>query len=314
MNSNNNKLITVGITSHERLSTLKQAVNSVINQTYYNLEIFICDDSSSDVRIQDFLESLALTDKRVKFFKRDKKHGVTENLNLMVRSASGEYFLWLCDDDWIDHDYIETCLEFVEKNNDYSLVTGISKFYIENKFLYLADEISVEEENPKERFLSFHNQSLGSANSPNFGLIKVEHLLKTPLKNILGHDNVLVGNLSIYGKIKTLHSVSVHRRLGGMSETLSKMSKVCDYSLLEKYLSFFALYLNITSDILTYKSEHKNFSFSERLELVILFTYNLIKNLNTNISRYLNLRSSSVQDSNDIDVISVKQVEFVHVE
>lgn len=286
----NNLLITVGITSYERLNTLKQTIHSVVNQSYKNLEIFICDDCSLDNQIDIFINSLALYDKRIKFFKRSSKQGVTENVNLMVKNASGKYFLWLCDDDWIDLNYIEKCLSYIEENNGYSLVTGASKFYLGNKFLYEAEKICVSENSSKKRFLSFHNQSLGTANSPNFGLIRIEHLLKTPLKNILGHDNVLVGNLAIYGKIRSLDDIYVHRRLGGMSETLSKMSRVCDYSFSEKYFSFFALYMNIILDILFFSSDYKKINFFDRVDLLIKFTYGLIVNFNKTIAKYLKCR------------------------
>jgi glycosyltransferase involved in cell wall biosynthesis len=291
-NSNNNSpLITVGITTFERPTTLKQTIQSVLNQTYKNLEIFVCDDHSIKNDTSLIVNSFQDLDKRIIFFKRDHNYGVTENVNLMVKNASGKYFLWLCDDDWIDPSYIESCLDFMHSNKEYSLVTGGSKFYLENELLYEAEKISIEDDSAQERFIAFHNQFLGTANSPNFGLINKEHLLHTPLRNILGHDNVLVGNISIFGKIKTLNNVYVHRRLGGMSETLSKMSKVCNYSFLEKYFSFLALYINIIFDMMSFSSKYKNLTTVDKISLSLRFNYELISNFNTYISRYLKYRN-----------------------
>lgn len=284
-------LVTVGITSFERPHTLKQTLQSVLNQTYKNIEVLVIDDCSLKNDIKSLMDKFTQIDERIKFFHRDNNCGVTENVNLMVKNAAGEYFLWLCDDDWIDANYIETCLAFIENNPAYSLVTGVSKFYVENKFLYEAKEINVEENSPKERFLSFHKQSLGTANSPNFGIVRTSLLRDVPLKNILGHDNVLLGNLSIAGKIKSLDSTYVHRRLGGMSETLSKMSRVCDYSFLEKHLSFLGLYLNITSDVVLFNSKSKQITFLDRILLMSGFTLDLIRDFKKTLSRYFALRS-----------------------
>lgn len=274
----NSPLITVGITSFERPFTLKQTLQSILNQTYKNIEIFICDDFSTTFNIEKSLESFVALNPNLKIITKAKRTGLTESVNSMASMAKGKYFFWMCDDDWIDSNYIEKCVDFLENNSDYILATGTTKFYMNESFVYEPGKINVEDEDKMKRFNSFHNQCLGTANCPDFGLMRLEFLKSTPLKNILGHDNILIGNLAMSGKIKTLENVYIHRRLGGSSETLTKAAVTNSYSTYEKSMPFLALYTNIIADIFTFKSTYKPSGLLNRFYLFSSFTLNLILN------------------------------------
>lgn len=271
-------LVTVGITSFERPFTLKQTVQSVLNQTYKNIEIFICDDFSANFNIEKTLEDIVALNPSIKIITKTKRTGLTESVNSMASMAKGKYFFWICDDDWIDKNYVEKCVDFLEDNSDYVLATGTTKFYMNEIFAYEPGKINVEEEDKIKRFNSFHNQCLGTANCPDFGLIRLELLKNTPLKNILGHDNILIGNLAISGKIKTLEDVYIYRRLGGCSETLTKAAITNNYSIYEQNIPFLALYTNIITDIFTFNSSYKPSGLLSKLYLFSSFTFNLILN------------------------------------
>lgn len=281
MNNTEKKLplVTVGITSFERPFTLKQALQSVIKQTYQNLEIYIVDDSSTTFDVANFFQAFTEFEPRLNLITKKSNTGLTESVNAVAKIAKGKYYLWLCDDDWIDEDYIEKCVDFIEKHSDYSLVTGTTKFYFNENFIYEPEKINVESENKIKRFISFHNQCLGTANCPDFGLIRTELLKKTPLKNILGHDNILIGNLAISGKIKTLNNTYLNRRLGGCSETLKKCAILNSYSLYEKITPFVALYTNIVLDIFTYKSSYNPYNILLRIYTFLMFTFSLMVNI-----------------------------------
>lgn len=301
VNNNNLPLVTVGITSFERPITLKQTIQSVLNQTYKNLEVFVIDDCSKKNDIKSLISFYMQNDERVRFFSREANVGVTENVNLMIRNAQGKYFLWVCDDDWIAPDYIKNCLEFIQNNPSYSLVTGSSKFCLGEIIAYEPKKINIDYNSSFKRFIAFHDQCLGTANCPNFGLIKTDLLRETPLKNVLGHDNILIGNIALSGKIKTLDGTNIYRRLGGSSETLKKSADVNNYSFYEKTLPFIALYTNIVNDIFSFNSQYKKMSWLNKTYLFSQFTINLIFNIMEKFFLYKKRNVSNVKITNFIN-------------
>ena len=56
------------------------------------------------------------------------------NANFLSERAAGKYTIYLNDDDWLDNDYVEKCVEFLENNPDYSMVSPSSILYPYNYF------------------------------------------------------------------------------------------------------------------------------------------------------------------------------------
>lgn len=63
---------------------LKESVNSILSQTYQNIEFIIIDDGSTD-DIQSYLQSIE--DERIKLVRNSKKLGITKSLNIGLRMA-----------------------------------------------------------------------------------------------------------------------------------------------------------------------------------------------------------------------------------
>ena len=84
---------------------LPQCLNSIIHQTYKNLEIIIVDDGSTDHSC-DIYEKFAKHDKRIKIIKQKNK-GVSAARNNGLSHATGDYVHFMDSDDYIDLDYYE---------------------------------------------------------------------------------------------------------------------------------------------------------------------------------------------------------------
>ena len=87
-------LVTVVIPTYNRPGYLKNAIRSVLNQTYPNLEIIVVDDASD----LDY-ESLEEKFPSVTFMKNDKNRGACYSRNRGLEAANGEYINFLDDDD-----------------------------------------------------------------------------------------------------------------------------------------------------------------------------------------------------------------------
>ena len=78
------------------IETLPMSINSVLGQTYDNLEVIIVDDRSDD-GTEEYVRGL--TDSRVKYVKSDGNRGPSAARNLGVKQARGEYVAFQDSDD-----------------------------------------------------------------------------------------------------------------------------------------------------------------------------------------------------------------------
>lgn len=94
---------------------LKTCLESVINQTYKELEIICINDGSTDNSLE-ILKEYASKDKRIIII--DKKNaGVSAARNDGIEKSNGEYIFCMDSDDYIDNDFIEVFYNNAEKNN-----------------------------------------------------------------------------------------------------------------------------------------------------------------------------------------------------
>lgn len=109
MSSRKPLLVTIGISTYNRANGyLKDALRSAINQTYPHIEIIVSDNCSTD-STEAVVKSFG--DPRIQYFKQAKNIGANSNFNFCLEKSHGDYFLLLHDDDLIDTDFVEVCID-----------------------------------------------------------------------------------------------------------------------------------------------------------------------------------------------------------
>src|SRR6185369_6450662 len=111
----NNPLVSIIIPTRNRKVLLKDALDSVIAQTYTRLQIIIQDNNSQDGTYEDVKQYLS--DKRVEYYRSDKDLSMTENWNAAFSHVRGDYFLRLDDDNGISNDFIAWAIEAITSNS-----------------------------------------------------------------------------------------------------------------------------------------------------------------------------------------------------
>ena len=106
---------------------LSYCVNSVINQTYTNLEIILVDDGSPD-NCPKMCDELAKTDKRIKVLHK-QNGGLSSARNAGIDIATGEYISFVDSDDTINPQTLEILHKLIKDDNADISMSSWKKVY-----------------------------------------------------------------------------------------------------------------------------------------------------------------------------------------
>ena len=109
-----NALISVIIPVYEVEPYMDRCVESVVNQTYSNLEIILVDDGSPD-NCPAMCDAWAERDSRVKVIHK-KNGGLSDARNAGMAAATGEYITFVDSDDWIAHEMLERLYRAMQRD------------------------------------------------------------------------------------------------------------------------------------------------------------------------------------------------------
>ena len=124
-------LISVIVPIYGVESYLQQCVDSIINQTYNNLEIILVDDESPD-NCGEMCDEYALRDSRIRVIHK-KNGGLSDARNAGLNVAQGEYIVFVDSDDWMELDGIEYMYHLAIENSADLVIGGVEKIDDETK-------------------------------------------------------------------------------------------------------------------------------------------------------------------------------------
>lgn len=147
------ELVTVVIPTYNRETTINRAIESVLNQSYKNIEVLICDDFSTDHTIEKVKELIEKHDNIRVISRKDKVKGANAARNLGIAEAKGEYIAFLDSDDTLLNDSISNRIQIFEKHPEIDMVYGdyviggkiceFDKIQNYNQRKYLMEELSL---------------------------------------------------------------------------------------------------------------------------------------------------------------------------
>ncbi|MEH6544553.1 MAG: glycosyltransferase family 2 protein [Porticoccaceae bacterium] len=215
-------LVTVGIPTYNRADILRRSIDSVLRQDYAKIEVLISDNFSTD-NTQSVCQQFCEKDRRVRYLQQSSNIGASANFKDVLTRASGEYFMWLGDDDWIDSAYVSSCVSLLASDLDTALISGTPQYYREGKKISEGKMFNLEQRSWVARVVSYYSQV--ADNGTFYGIMRTAELQQVNMPNAMGGDWHLLANIVSSGKIKMLTSVSVHRELGGATDSYRKIAE-----------------------------------------------------------------------------------------
>lgn len=116
-------MVTIGLPVYNGERWLKEALDSVLSQTYVDWELIVVDDGSSEERIMKIVECVKCRDERIRVIQDGKHLGIAARLNQMVAMARGELFARMDADDIMLPERLEKQVKFFDDNESANVVS-----------------------------------------------------------------------------------------------------------------------------------------------------------------------------------------------
>lgn len=132
----NNPLVSIFVITYNSAETVIEALDSIYNQTYTNLELVISDDCSKDDTVRlcnDWLTEHAERFVRTRLIVVPQNTGVTSNIIRAEAACRGEWLKGVAGDDMLSPDSIATYVEYVSKHPDAVYVFSMVEVFGEDK-------------------------------------------------------------------------------------------------------------------------------------------------------------------------------------
>jgi glycosyltransferase involved in cell wall biosynthesis len=206
---NDSPVVSIGVPTFNRAQSLSKCLNSILQQSYKNIELIVSDNASSD-ETPEVIQRFKNHDSRMISFRQDHNIEGVPNFEFVRKRASGTYFMLLGDDDWIDSRLIQSCVGFLEQNPDHVGAGGRTMYYRENNATFEGISHQITANKSDERILGMISQ-LVDAGPFWGGLYRRNCLLGIPFIEAWGVDYYYLCETVYHGKYKTLPDVFCHR-------------------------------------------------------------------------------------------------------
>lgn len=198
--SNHSPRVSIGLPVYNGEQFLAQTLDALLAQTYKDFELIISDNASTD-GTEKICRAYAAQDSRIRYIRQPENLGASANYNYTFEVARGAYFKWSAADDICAPEYVERCVEVLERDPSVVLCYTRAKA-IDSQGNVIKDypgKRNAYSPSARQRFFEF-------VVDPHpivavFGLMRKEVLGRTRLiGKYSGSDRPLLSEMSLLGR------------------------------------------------------------------------------------------------------------------
>lgn len=113
--------VSIGMPVYNGAKYIKEAIESILNQTFTDFELIISDNASTD-NTKEICNKYGEQDKRIRYIRKAENIGAIENFKYVLENANGEYFMWHAHDDKLSSPlYLSKLLIAIDPNYDVAI-------------------------------------------------------------------------------------------------------------------------------------------------------------------------------------------------
>jgi len=195
--------VTLGVPVYNGARHLEPCLESLIAQTYDDLEIVISDNASTD-RTPEICRSYCERDERVRYYRQPRNLGVAANYRVVLELARGELFKWAAHDDVCAPEFVERCVAALDRSSAVVLAFPKIQFIDDSGKVLSGYDAGVRwRDHPKAygRLADLLTDRTRNLCKWQFGLMQRDLLLRTGLiGNYNASDEVLMAELALLGQ------------------------------------------------------------------------------------------------------------------
>lgn len=195
--------VSIGIPVRNGHKFIRQALDSLLGQTFTDFEIVICDNASTDDTEEICREYMA-RDPRVRYFRNPRNLGPAGNHNECFKHSRGQYFRWHAHDDMCAPEYLAKCVAALDQ--DPSIVCAYPKTQIVDENGNNLEQYDfTPATNSPDAVTRFRELVMINHRSHRaveiFGLMRSDALRRTPLEGAYARgDSVLIVRMALLGR------------------------------------------------------------------------------------------------------------------
>jgi glycosyltransferase involved in cell wall biosynthesis len=214
--------VSIGMPVYNGERYLREALDSVLAQTFPDFEVVISDNASTDAT-PDICQGYIKMDERVRYARHATNIGVVANFNRTFLLSRAPYFKWQAHDDRLAPEFLERCVDILDSDVS-TVVVGTRVGLLD------ADGSAIAFDARRGMYVTRYGEQIAAPNRTDrlashdrlkrfkgvlydvsgpvhtefvFGLIRSDALARTPLiKEYIGGDKVLLGRLSLTGRFR----------------------------------------------------------------------------------------------------------------
>lgn len=135
----NKKISVIMSVYNEKEEWLKEAIDSILNQTFSDFEFIIIMDKPDNYNIINLLRAYEENDKRIKIYINEENNGLVKSLNKAIKLCNGEFIARMDADDYSYPERFQKQIEFLSQNTNIDLcATGVIIMNEKGKEIYKA--------------------------------------------------------------------------------------------------------------------------------------------------------------------------------
>lgn len=207
--------VSIGMPVYNSEKYIRNALDSLLSQSYSNFELIISDNASID-GTEAICRQYMATDTRVRYYRQTENKGAIANFQFVLDEAYGEFFMWAAyDDTWSQNYLMEAIILLAEQSIDFifpafelrSINLKIGKKFNTEIFKFIE---SPEKKLRVLEFLMLHHNS-HKCNIV-YSLFRTEFLRKAMKIQDIGNDGALGGVILSLGRGKVLNTILFTKR------------------------------------------------------------------------------------------------------
>jgi glycosyltransferase involved in cell wall biosynthesis len=210
---NNSPRLSIGLPVFNGENYLSEALDSLLSQTFLDLELIISDNASTD-RTQEICQFFAAKDPRVRYSRNENNIGAVQNWYRTLDLSTGEYYASAAHDDLYHPEYMKKCIEILDQKPDVVLCYTKTKL-IDKSGKFIGDfEVEINTTSPKPHVRLYNVIGIDYLCIQLYGVLRTSFFRQTRVyQGYYGCDRNTLAELSLLGQIYEINEFLFYHRL-----------------------------------------------------------------------------------------------------